>query len=70
MSPMLALPERPVARAAPVVERTSGRPLLRMVGLASITGFAYRRRAQADAFMMVAFVLAITAVAMVYVRPF
>jgi hypothetical protein len=41
-----------------------------LLGLASITGFAYRRRAQADAFMMVAFVLAITAVAMVYVRPF
>jgi hypothetical protein len=41
-----------------------------LLGLASITGFAYRRRAQADFFMIVAFVLAITAVAMVYVRPF
>jgi hypothetical protein len=41
-----------------------------LLGLASIAGIAYRRRAQADLFMMVAFVLAITAVAMVYVRPF
>jgi hypothetical protein len=41
-----------------------------LVGLASITGLAYRRRAQADAFMIIALALAITAVAMVYVRPF
>jgi hypothetical protein len=41
-----------------------------LIGLGCIAGFAYRRRAQADAFMMIAFVLAITAVAMVYVRPF
>jgi hypothetical protein len=41
-----------------------------LLGLASIAGFAYRRRAMADFFMLVAFALAITAVAMVYVRPF
>jgi hypothetical protein len=41
-----------------------------LLGLASIAGIAYRRRAMADLFMMVAFALAITAVAMVYVRPF
>ena len=40
------------------------------VGLTAVTGFAYRRRAQADMFMMIAFALAITAVAMVYLRPF
>ena len=40
------------------------------VGLGCMGSFAYRRRAQADAFMMVTFVLAIIAVAMVYVRPF
>jgi hypothetical protein len=40
------------------------------VGLGCMVSFAYRRRAQADAFMMVTFVLAITAVVMVYVRPF
>jgi hypothetical protein len=38
--------------------------------LSAVAGLAYRRRAQADLIMMVAFVLAITAVAMVYVRPF
>jgi hypothetical protein len=41
-----------------------------LVGLASITGIAYRKRSMADFFMLVAFALAITAVAMVYVRPF
>jgi hypothetical protein len=41
-----------------------------LLGLASISGIAYRRRAMADLFMIIAFVLAITAVAMVYVRPF
>jgi hypothetical protein len=40
------------------------------LGLASIAGVAYRKRNMADLFMIVAFVLAITAVAMVYVRPF
>jgi hypothetical protein len=40
------------------------------LGLSAIAGIAYRRRAMADFFMIVAFVLAITAVAMVYVRPF
>ena len=40
------------------------------VGLAAIAGIAYRKRGLADLFMMIAFLLAITAVAMVYVRPF
>jgi hypothetical protein len=40
------------------------------LGLSAIGGLAYRRRAQADLFMIIAFVLAITAVAMVYVKPF
>jgi len=40
------------------------------LGLSSIAGIAYRKRAQADLFMLIAFVLAITAVSMVYVRPF
>jgi hypothetical protein len=40
------------------------------LGLSSIAGIAYRKRAMADLFMMIAFLLAITAVAMVYVRPF
>jgi hypothetical protein len=44
--------------------------LVCLVGLASIAGIAYRKRASADLFMMVAFALAITAVTMVYVRPF
>jgi len=40
------------------------------LGLSSISGIAYRRRAMADLFMIIALALAITAVAMVYVRPF
>jgi len=40
------------------------------IGLSCMVSFAYRRRASADLFMMIAFALAITAVAMVYVRPF
>jgi hypothetical protein len=44
--------------------------LVCLLGLASISGIAYRRRAMADLFMIVALALAITAVAMVYVRPF
>jgi hypothetical protein len=40
------------------------------LGLSMIAGIAYRRRAQADAYMIIAFVLAIIAVVMVYVRPF
>jgi hypothetical protein len=40
------------------------------LGLSAISGIAYRKRNMADFFMIVAFVLAITAVAMVYVRPF
>jgi hypothetical protein len=40
------------------------------LGLGCMGSFAFRRRAQADAFMLVTLALAITAVAMVYVRPF
>ena len=40
------------------------------LGLSAIAGIAYRKRALADLFMIIAFALAITAVAMVYVRPF
>jgi hypothetical protein len=40
------------------------------LGLSAIAGIAYRKRASADLFMIIAFALAITAVAMVYVRPF
>jgi len=40
------------------------------LGLGSISGVAYRKRAAADLFMIIAFVFAITAVVMVYVRPF
>jgi hypothetical protein len=44
--------------------------LVCLCGIAAITGIAYRRRSMADLFMIIAFGLAITAVAMVYVRPF
>ena len=37
MSPVLALPESPACCPVPVVETKTGRPLLRLVGLASIT---------------------------------
>lgn len=40
------------------------------VGLSALTGLAYRKREQANMLMIVALVLAITAVAMVYVKPF
>src|SRR5580704_15063575 len=40
------------------------------LGLAAIADIAYRRRQLADLIMIIAFVLAITAVTMVYVRPF
>lgn len=40
------------------------------LGISAMAGIAYRRRAQADLFMLIVFALAITAVAMVYVRPF
>lgn len=40
------------------------------LGLSATAGFAYRRRAQANTFMVIAFVLAITAVTMVYLKPF
>jgi hypothetical protein len=44
--------------------------LVCLLGLGSMASFAYRRRAQADAFMLLTLVLAIIAVVMVYVRPF
>lgn len=44
--------------------------LVCLIGLGCMAGVAYRKRAQADFFMLLALVLAITAVAMVYVRPF
>ena len=44
--------------------------LVCLIGLGCMAGIAYRKRAQADTYMMIAFILAITAVAMVYVRPF
>ena len=40
------------------------------LGLSALTGFAYRKRAQANTLMIVALGLAITALAMVYVKPF
>jgi len=40
------------------------------LGMSAMAGVAYRRRAQADLFMLITLVLAITAVAMVFVRPF
>ena len=40
------------------------------LGLSAMAAVGYRRRAQADLFMIIAFALAITAVAMVLVRPF
>lgn len=40
------------------------------IGLSALTGMAYRKREQTNALMMVALVLAVTALAMVYVKPF
>ena len=40
------------------------------LGLSALAGMAYKRRAQAGVFMIVALVLAITAVVMVYLKPF
>ncbi len=40
------------------------------LGLSALTGVAYRKREKASTFMVVALVLVITAVAMVYVKPF
>lgn len=40
------------------------------LGLSAVAGLAFKRREQANTIMVIAFVLAITAVAMVYVRPF
>jgi hypothetical protein len=40
------------------------------LGLSALAGMAYRRREQAGLFAWVAMVLAATAVAMVYLKPF
>ena len=40
------------------------------LGLSAFAGMGYRKREKAGLFMLIAVVLAITAVAMVYVRPF
>lgn len=40
------------------------------LGLSAFAGLGYRKRDKAGLFMLIAVVLAVTAVAMVYVRPF
>jgi hypothetical protein len=40
------------------------------LGLSALTGMAYRKRESANALMIVALVLAIAALAMVYLKPF
>ncbi len=40
------------------------------LGLSALAGIAYRRREQAGVFTWVAIILAVTAVTMVYVKPF
>jgi hypothetical protein len=40
------------------------------LGLSALTGMAYRKRAQANTLMVVVLALALTAVTMVYVKPF
>jgi len=40
------------------------------LGLSAIGGIAFKRRAQANGVMLVALALAITAVVMVYLKPF
>jgi hypothetical protein len=40
------------------------------LGLSALAGIAYRRRAQAEKLAWVALILAVTAVAMVYLKPF
>ena len=40
------------------------------LGLSALAGIAYKRRAQSDLFMLVGFALAITAVVLVYLKPF
>lgn len=40
------------------------------LGLSALTAFAYRKRDKANLLMIVALALAITALAMVYVKPF
>jgi hypothetical protein len=44
--------------------------LVCLMALACMGSFAYRKRAQADLYMLITLALAITAVVMVYVRPF
>jgi hypothetical protein len=44
--------------------------LLCWLGLSALSGVAYRKRDRVNTLMLVALVLAITAVAMVYVKPF
>jgi hypothetical protein len=44
--------------------------LVCLLGLAAMGSFAYRRRAQADVYMLVTLALAIIAVVMVLLRPF
>lgn len=40
------------------------------LGLSALTGMAYRKRDKANVLMVIALVLAVTALAMVYVKPF
>ncbi|MSU51722.1 MAG: DUF1516 family protein [Opitutus sp.] len=40
------------------------------LGLSAVAGIAYKRRAQADAIMLITLALAIVAVTMVYLKPF
>lgn len=40
------------------------------LGLSALTGMAYRKREQANLFMVIALVLAIVALTMVYLKPF
>jgi hypothetical protein len=40
------------------------------LGLSALAGIAYRRRGRADAFAWIAIILVVTALVMVYVKPF
>jgi len=40
------------------------------LGLSAVAGIAYRRRRQADLFMVLSLVLAIAAISMAYLKPF
>jgi len=44
--------------------------LVCLLGIAAVTGMAFRRRQHADALMILVFVLAIVATTMVYLKPF